>query len=804
MNEILKDAYEQYRSQGFILQKSAKHEKHAHRKGSYTERENEPWDDNATGYVAIIPPSLIIVDNDKYQDEGESFKQLLKDLGISKSDKPEPFALTPSGGEHYAFHNPNPELVVGNLNKKYPALDIYAGYQSVVPIVGTTVLNKQDKLASYEWGTFDDNLIVNPWMDVMSEVLELRPRAEKRQQEYDDLDIAIKADDMSEQEVIDLIARMPEDLDYDTWLHVGMAIYDRFGGSDKGYEYFKDFSEKSSNKYDEDFTYGKWHNGHLVPDSITYKRLRTVARDSFIYDIESRIAESEEFDDILEEIKANPSIGAKGVKDADMRLKLAQDINARMKELKQPVTQARTLAKAMTPTVEETLTEGVEGADWMDGLVYVESFSTKYFLTATREKLSPDGANGRLHQELSDLKKKLGMKTLTVQNLVKMNMVRICSNHEYNPKTNEVIFTSRTGATILNTYVADSRPPVAEEYSEKGQALIAKFEQHLKYLMTEGEAEILLDWLAYQAQNFGTKLLWTPLIQSAEGLGKSLLGTAMINNVFGYSNAGTVDSNVVVSPNTSWATKGVFQVLEEIKLAGHNRFEVLNQLKPFITNKTVSRVEKYEASSEVTNYCNFIALTNFKDAIPVSADDRRWWVVFAKVNTIEDLEKLADCERREYFEPLHNLANGECGGEFHKWMMERDLSEFNPNFPPVSIHKARMIATEESKTANLTDLRDVIDHGSRGVTKSVLSSKELRKLTQTPTWEHDSLDYNEVVKLLRALGYTKFPRKVKSKDELHSIWFNEPRLSDDEVRERFHASMKLPANDGFDDFPEED
>ena len=801
MNDVLKDAYEQYRKQGFILQKSARNKKHAHRKGGYQDRVNEPWEDDATGYVAIIPPSLIIVDNDCYQDDGESFKQFCKDIGNFEL---EPFATTPSGGEHYAFLNTDPDLVVGNLNKKYPALDIYAGYQSVVPIVGTTVLNKQDELASYKWASFDDSFIINGVIhETLKEVLEMRPRSERNAKEYDDLELSIVANEMPEDEVTQLIDGMPENLDYDTWLHVGMALYDRYGGSDEGFEHFDRFSQQSSEKYDEDFTRKKWYNGHVIPDAITYKRLRSISNESFVHEVKERIASAEEFDDIIEEVKSKTWLNVGGEKDEDVRLKIAVCINKRMKELKIPVIQARTIVKEMLPSRETVITEVDE--PWLEDLVYVESFSnSKFYFTKSRERLSADGANGRLYSELNALKAKLGLKTCTVKTLVSRNMIKICSNHEYNPMVDDIVYRSGSGGTILNTYMADSRPSVAEEFTEEGEELIKSFMAHLKYLITDGEAEILLDWLAYQAQNFGTKLLWTPLIQSAEGLGKSLIGNAMINNVFGEGNSGTVDSNVVVGPNTSWASKGVFQVLEEIKLAGHNRFEVLNQLKPFITNKTVSRTEKYEVSAEVRNYCNFIALTNFKDAIPVSADDRRWWVVFAKVNTIDDLETLTGENRRDYFEPLHQLANGKCGDQFHKWMLERDLSKFNPNFPPESIHKARMIATEESKTQNLSDLRELIHATSKGVTKEVVSSKELRKLTQSPAWEHESLDYNEIVKLLRALGYSKFPDKIKKDGELHSVWFNEPRLSDEEVRGKFKKAMTLPVEDGFDDLTEEE
>lgn len=279
MNNTLKDAYEQYRSQGFVLQKSARYKKHAFREGAYADRENEKWVDSATGYVGIIPPNLIIVDNDKYEDDNE-FDRLLKDLNLDYM--PEPFALTPSGGEHYAFENPNPDMVIGNHG--YKAVDIYGGYQSVIPIVGTTVKNKQDKLASYEWA--DDILeefIVNKFDESMTEVLKMRERGANSDNDYDDmgLSLAIKVEEMPQDEVVELCKQIPiETYGYDTgWLKFAMALYDRFEGSQAGLDLFQETCERYDDN-DVDFNEKKWNAGHFKPTGrISYKTLRSLANE---------------------------------------------------------------------------------------------------------------------------------------------------------------------------------------------------------------------------------------------------------------------------------------------------------------------------------------------------------------------------------------------------------------------------------------------------------------------------------------------------------------------------------------------
>lgn len=292
---MLENSYKQYQELGFILQKSAKYKKHANRKGNYQERENEPYLNTATGYVGIIPKEIIIVDNDKYQDEGASMEKFIKDNALADI---QPFAITPSGGEHYAFYNQYPDKIIGNT-KDYAALDIYAGYQSVIPIVGTTVLNKQGELASYQWFDELEEFIVNKWNDNFLTTLNMRDRGEKRDNDYDEmgLTLATKQDNMPEDEVNELLNNLPPELEYDTWLQVGMCLYDRYEGSEDGLNKFLEFGEKSD-KNDESFTRVKWDNGHLIPNQMDYRTLRSIVGEVKNDELDNLIKKVESLDDI--------------------------------------------------------------------------------------------------------------------------------------------------------------------------------------------------------------------------------------------------------------------------------------------------------------------------------------------------------------------------------------------------------------------------------------------------------------------------------------------------------------------------
>jgi hypothetical protein len=44
---------------------------------------------------------------------------------------------------------------------------------------------------------------------------------------------------------------------------------------------------------------------------------------------------------------------------------------------------------------------------------------------------------------------------------------------------------------------------------------------------------------------------------------------------------------------------------------------------------------------KILNVTNYIAFTNFKDAMPIDRHDRRWMLIFSPVTSVEDIKSLA-------------------------------------------------------------------------------------------------------------------------------------------------------------------
>ena len=584
---------------------------------------------------------------------------------------------------------------------------------------------------------------------------------------------------------------------YEEWYPMVTVIQEELGEGQDAFEVFRWWSEThAGGEYNLAECQEKWDNIGTSANPRTFGTVLFNAREGKAKVYMDRIHEGTDIAEIKKTFKDEEWSKFPLLDELNMN-KVAVALSDKNKELtgatRSKHKAMKVLEEGLKPEEEYTPEEGE--FDWVDDIIYVESFNPHFYDLSTNERFSEVALNGRYHSKLRTMGKKLRIKgLLTINKLLAMGRTVVCSAHAYNPTKMERIYVTEEGQTTLNTFRAESLPPVAEEYTEKGKELVDKFIKHFYNIMAKEEAETLLDWFAYQAQHRGSKIIWTPLVQSNEGLGKSLIGSTFINHVMGKANGRIVDASTVNSPQTGWSNGTSFIVMEEIRVQGHNRYEVVDKLKTIITNPTVMRIEKYETSIEVDNYANLIAFTNFTDALPLNNTDRRWWVVYSRQHSLGDLEKEVGMDRNSYYTPLQELVDSDCeyGAEIHKYFKEHKISEsFSPNFPPESLHKATMLATEESKVQYLSEVKHLIELGMRGVSDDVISTRQLKDLMVTEAWEEE--DYptdNALAAILRRLDYKSFPKKVAFEGKGHRLWFKKPTWSDSKIKREFQATMK--------------
>lgn len=352
---------------------------------------------------------------------------------------------------------------------------------------------------------------------------------------------------------------------------------------------------------------------------------------------------------------------------------------------------------------------------------------------------------------------------------------------------NPSLFTYQ-GRRHANLYTPASLPPLAE-YTAAGvqgiQTFAALLERFCGY--RQDVYGTLLAWMAFNVQNPGVKVRWSPILKGIPGDGKSLM-TSVLAGAMGERNVSSVGPSVVMNQGgfTDWAHGACVIAMEELKMEGKNRYAMANAFKDNVTNSRITINRKGRGLLPIINISNFVAYTNFNDAVPLEDNDRRWFVVFSPYTKISDVlhaNGLATVdELGQAFDVVWNAVHNHPG-ELRKWLLEMPVPEsFKPNgHAPDTPEKARMRASGEDETHAIA--RQVIATGAYGVTDTVLSTACLSKAMER-TYLTEGLEIPKTTKLskmLTDLGYMAHDRTVKWKNVMHRIWTVSP-MSNEQIR----------------------
>ena len=340
------------------------------------------------------------------------------------------------------------------------------------------------------------------------------------------------------------------------------------------------------------------------------------------------------------------------------------------------------------------------------------------------------------------------------------------------------------GLRVLNSFNPATVPVAASEFTDEGLEAIERVKRHIRFICGNNkDADILTQWIAHNVQMPGVKLLWSPVIQSIQGVGKTFFGE-LLKTCLGEDNVGVVSPSQVTSNHNAWATGVAVTVLEEIRVSGQNRYEVVNSLKPLITDKTIMINPKGVDSYRIRNTTNYICFTNFKDAIPMGIDDRRWWIKCVEINSLDQMEEITGEPSSVYFPLLFDTVRS-LGGELRKWLLDYVLTEefLAIKQAPMTDCKMSMIASEEVCFDGLSEVKELLDEGHKYYNLECVSSSDL---FEQLTFKYPDLEVGNRMKniILKKLGYMPLPKLIKIDGWPRRIW-TKNFMTNEKVRMKF-------------------
>lgn len=189
-----------------------------------------------------------------------------------------------------------------------------------------------------------------------------------------------------------------------------------------------------------------------------------------------------------------------------------------------------------------------------------------------------------------------------------------------------------------------------------------------RILPDENDRRMFTDYLAHCVKYPGHKIPYAPLLQSAEGIGKSVFFEVMqhaLGDMYVYSPKAP---ELVKSGSTfnAWQKGKLLIVVNEIKI--DERRELIEILKPMITDSRVEIQSKGVDQEMEDNAANWLFFSNYKDAIPINKDSRRYAIFFSALQSAADIEAAG--MDKYYFDRLFDwLRKGKGLQSITHWLL---------------------------------------------------------------------------------------------------------------------------------------
>ena len=548
--------------------------------------------------------------------------------------------------------------------------------------------------------------------------------------------------DISDEEVDATLDAYPAlGLSYDEWFKVGCSLHHQYLGSEEGFRRWYAWSLLGKFDEDESKMRAKWPGLGKRENIRTFASVKWSLNDRFGIVLGREVAiQADRFDELLVEASNIDDMGSYSafkakilkinamVLGSDLRGMLASELaNSFGKGV--GITKAE-IKKALTPVKGGDFSRGgdegvVDLPGWLQGWVYVES-QCLFYHVGLNYGIRREAFNAKYDRE--DECVAGGMQASHVALVIfKIDLV---VDTIYWAGGAEVL--RYEGKSMLNTYRRVGVAPCSNlGWFSEGSEIVGLFRRHLELLIEDPkEQDLLLHSLVFIYQNPGRKMNWSIVLQGVPGSGKTYFADVM--KLLLGDGVRSLGASSIGGRFNGWATGCLLNVVEEIRVAGSNRYEILDMIKPLISNDMIQIEEKGKDHRTVPNFTSYLMLTNHKDALPLGDNDRRYCVIFSKIQTEEQLYEVFGGEEgtERYFDELFGKSrkhSDELARFFTDYVLPDSFKPFGR--APVTVAKEEMKELAISGPRQV--LEDLLDkHRCGCITKDFIDVSYLNDLCE--------------------------------------------------------------------------
>jgi hypothetical protein len=283
-----------------------------------------------------------------------------------------------------------------------------------------------------------------------------------------------------------------------------------------------------------------------------------------------------------------------------------------------------------------------------------------------------------------------------------------------------------------------------------------------KLLPSKRDRDILLAYMAACVQYPGVKFQWAPVLQGTEGNGKSLVASC-VAYALGPDYVHEPRASQLAEKYNGYLEAKLLMIVEEIHMGG--RREMLDELKPYITNRRIELRGMAQEKRMIDNVANWFFCTNHKDAVLKSKNDRRYAVFFTAQQSAEDLTR--DGMSGGFFPALYEWLRTDGYAFMAEWLTTYQIpDEFNP---ATMSHRAPETSTTAEAVAASTgtieaEISEAIDSDTVGFRGGWISSHMLDRMLRERGFK---LSRPKIGSILTDMGFKSWgraPRPIMRED----------------------------------------
>lgn len=294
----------------------------------------------------------------------------------------------------------------------------------------------------------------------------------------------------------------------------------------------------------------------------------------------------------------------------------------------------------------------------------------------------------------------------------------------------------------------------------------APFLAHIAALLPDpGDQRILLDYLAHNIKFPGFKIPWAPVIQSTEGAGKGVL-KELVTHAFTkfyvhFPNAKELTNSG--SQFNGWMRNKLFILADEIKV--DDRRDLIEVLKPMISERLIEVQSKGVDQELEDNYANWCFFTNYKDAVPVSKNGRRYAIFYSPLQTEQDLLDRGMDEG--YFNRLYGWLQGDGAAIVTAWFKRYPIER-----GAIPMRAPKTTSWDEAVAIGRTPIErvivDAVSDGLSGFRNGWISSLAVTKRCRDLGAVKGNIQPQTIAAIVEGMGYVEIGRADRP-------WFQEDK-----------------------------